>query len=138
MKALRVVWAVVAVLGLLGALFAPVILLPWLAVAAVAARWLSRRENVRRGGLIGPTVALPPLVLLGLIGAAALGPGVFGWQEPMEPLGPNPPAIQWWALNPLELLVYTDPFYAGVIAPVLVVAVPFALAVTITIALGRS
>ncbi|MHC4731923.1 MAG: hypothetical protein ACYS6Z_15220, partial [Planctomycetota bacterium] len=63
---------------------------------------------------------------------------VFPAHEPLGPAGPNPHAISWWALTPVELLVWADPFYAGVIAPVLVVAVPCVLAVALAIALGRS
>ena len=46
--------------------------------------------------------------------------------------------LAWWTLTPGELLVRADPYYAGVIGPVLIFAVPCALAIAIAIALGGS
>lgn len=139
MRTLRVVWAVTAVLGFFGAWFAPVVSLPLLAVAAVAALRLSRRMIVHGEGRVRPRAAWPALALLGLVAAAALVPWdrVLPAQGALGPESPNPQSVSWWALTPAEHLVWADPFYAGVIGPVLLVAAPCALAIALAVALGR-
>ena len=138
MKAVRAVWAVIVAFGFFLAWFAPVALLPFLALAAVVLLRLSRRQIGRGEGHVRARAAWPAFVLLGLILAAVLIPW-FQWFAAHAALGPdpNPQAIPWWMLTPVEHLVWVDPFYAGVIVPVLFVAVPCALAIAVMVALRR-
>jgi len=138
MKAVRAVWAVIIAFGFFLAWFAPVASLPFLALAAVVLPGFSRRQIVRGEGHVRAWAAWPAFVLLGLISAAALVPW-DSWFAAHGPLGPNPnpQAIPWWMLTPVEHLVWVDPFYAGVILPVLFVAVPCALAIAVMVALRR-
>ena len=135
-KRLRIVWAAAGVLAVFGALFAPVVLLPLLALAAVVARRLSQRAA-------GPKAYLPPVVFLALVGAA---PWLqrFMWPPPAPPSVPEGCSswvdayiVPFWALSPVEYLVFMDPYYGGLILPVLILLVPLALGVAITIALVR-
>jgi len=136
MKRVRAVWAVIVAFGFFLAWFAPVALLPFLALAAVVLLRVSRRQIVRSEGHVRAWAAWPAFALLGLIGAAALLPW-FHWFATDAALGPNPQAIPWWALTTIEHLVWVDPFCAGVIMPVLFVAVPCALAIAVMFALRR-
>lgn len=144
MRAFRVVWAVVAVLGFAAALFVPVAALPVLGFVAVLARWHSRKKLAARQGRFGSGAAVGPLVVL----AAAVALAELGWcfgdddwnlfgpYESWDP-SPNPLPSRWWTHSAIEHLAFRDPYYAGVTLPALIFAVPAALVVAVLLALRK-
>ena len=144
MRAVRVTWVVVTVLGLAAAFFVPLLALPFLGAAALIGRRLSRAALLRRGGRLSAKAMLPPVLFLLLVLAA----GSARWRcrtdwnffGPYASLGPEatPPTsavLQALMRSPLEHLVWWDPWVAGVALPVLLLGIPVALALAVTLAL---
>ena len=147
MRAVRITWAVVAVLGVAGAFFVPVVVLPFLLAGALIGRRASRTALIRSDGLPSAGALLPPLLVLVVV--FALGPAWTLWRSrreanwnffgpfegPFEALGPNPsrsPAlVEGLTLSPLDHLVYWDPWFAGVFLPALIVVLPVALVLAV-------
>lgn len=133
---MRVLWAVAVVLGFFLAWFVPEVMLAGVVVLGMVALRSSRRAFARADGRMRWSAAWPPIALLALLAAVALVPW-DRWFAAYEAQGPNPSRVPAWSMSPVEHLVYADPSYAGVIEPVLCVAVPSALAIALVFALAR-
>jgi hypothetical protein len=146
MHAVRVTWAVAAVLGAAAALFVPVVLLPFLLAGTLVGRRASRAALAARDGRASAGALAPPLLVV--VVALLLGPVRVLWHSrrganwnffgPYEAHGPNPAKATGWIdlllRSPHETLVYLDPWFAGVFLPVLLFAVPAALLLALWLA----
>ncbi len=145
MRSVRVTWVVVTVLGFAAAFFVPLLALPFLGAAALIGRRLSRAELLRRGGRLSAKAMLPPVLflVLVLVSGSARWRGWADWNffGPYESLGPEATPSQTSAViqalmrSPVEHLVWWDPWFAGVLLPVLLLGIPVALALAVALAL---
>jgi hypothetical protein len=145
-RTVRIAWAVAAVLGVAAALFAPLVVLPFLLAGALAGRRATRLALAARDGRASAGALVPPLLVV--IVALLAGPAQVLWRSrrganwnffgPYETYGPNPAQASGWidALlrSPHESLVYLDPWFAGVFLPALLFAVPGALLLAVWLA----
>ena len=126
--AARVSWAVTIVLGSVGLLYVPIVTLPLFPLFGAVIYVATRRHRIA-------SIVVPPALLFLYPLAHLAVPEAFfdNWNF----LDPNPVEYSLAWLTPMEFMSYYDPYWAGLVFPISILATPLLLCAAVLVAVLR-